>query len=598
MIILLVLNLIVLLCIFVIICKKNNIKRFERELEEKITARLKVDIEEKIEKKAEEKVEEKVEEKAEKIEEKILGTLAKEENIERIQTIETENVCAKTNENTNNTVKNSDITLEEQDTKDCHVEKERVIENEYQSNEEEFEQGFEEELEEENVFLGKNVGLDFLDYEQYEVYNRINLTNENFFVTGKAGTGKSYLLNVFDRNTNKSTIKLAPTGIAALNIGGATLHSTFGYKNLIETDIKELNKFTLNLKSEKIVVLKKVDTIIIDEISMVRADVFDKIDKILRIINNTDKPFGGKQMILFGDVFQLPPIADKNEEKYLRIYYNGIHFFNSKAYQEGNFGFAELSINHRQEGDKKFFDILNRMREGCITDEDIVTLNTRCMQKEVKNVLSLFPKKADAEQKNRDELDKICSKEYIYECSVILNGTNNKNPNLESIFPISEELHLKVGAMVMMVSNDTSHRWVNGTIGFISRLYNNIIFVIIDGIEYEVYKAEFVERKAVYEHGKITYEEILRVQQFPVVLAYAITIHKSQGMTYNEVICDISTTFAPGQSYVALSRCSKLSGLHMLKRINRTMIKVDSQVAGFYSIQKQKNILDMKPIKK
>lgn len=168
------------------------------------------------------------------------------------------------------------------------------------------------------------------------------------FITGKAGTGKSFLLDVFVRATSKKTIKLAPTGIAALNIGGATLHSTFGYNNLENISLEDISASTIQLKSDKVRILIEVDTIIIDEISMVRVDTFDKIDKILRMFNKSAKPFGGKQMIVFGDLFQLPPIAKLQETKYLTDYYGGIFFFNSNAYSNGGFKFIELSTTHRQ----------------------------------------------------------------------------------------------------------------------------------------------------------------------------------------------------------------------------------------------------------
>lgn len=423
-----------------------------------------------------------------------------------------------------------------------------------------------------------------LDDEQKLAFHIMNTTNENLFITGKAGTGKSFLLDVFVRGTSKKTIKLAPTGIAAINIGGATLHSTFGYDNLENLDVDKINASTIRLKSEKIHILKEIDTIIIDEISMVRADIFDKIDKILRVLNKSAKPFGGKQMIVFGDLFQLPPVGKSQEKKYLIDYYGGFFFFNSNAYSNGQFGFIELTINHRQKEDRLFFDILNRMREGRTTESDISNLNKRYVndRRELRRILTLFPKKADAERLNKEELKKIEAKEYTYKARIVYNATNNQNPNLDAVFPITDELHLKRGALVMMVANDPDRRWVNGTMGVLHSLTENSIHVTIDGTTYEVKQCSFEEKEAVYSEGRIEYRNILCVEQFPVVLAYAITIHKSQGMTYKRIACDISQCFAPGQAYVALSRCSNLSGLYLLKPIEKSMMKVDKDVMDYY----------------
>lgn len=435
-----------------------------------------------------------------------------------------------------------------------------------------------------------------LDDEQKMAFTIMDKTDENLFITGKAGTGKSFLLDIFVRATLKKTIKLAPTGIAALNIGGATLHSTFGYDNLENISFEDLSASTIQLKSDKIRILKEVETIIIDEISMVRADIFDKIDKILRVFNKSAKPFGGKQIIVFGDLFQLPPIV-KNVAKYLTDYYGGIYFFNSKAYSIGRFNFIELSTNHRQKDDKAFFDILNRIREGMTTKEDIDSLNERLIDRiadksELRRILTLFPKKADAERVNREELLKIEAKEYIYKAKVVYNAKKNQNPNLDSSFPITDELRLKRGALVMMVANDPDKRWVNGTMGIIHSLSADSINVTIDGTTYEVKPCVFTEKEAIYVDGKIDYQDILRVEQYPIVLAYAITIHKSQGMTYKKITCDISQCFAPGQAYVALSRCSSIGGLHLLNLIEKSMMKVDENVMKFYLNQSTQETLE------
>ena len=440
-----------------------------------------------------------------------------------------------------------------------------------------------------------------LDSEQLAALTTIETTNKNLFVTGKAGTGKSFVLEVFKRTTSKTFIVVAYTGIAALNVGGATIHSTFGYNNLEKIPIEALtiDKIRNNLNSNKILVLKEIDTLIIDEISMVRSDYFAKIDVILKEINNNNKPFGGKQILIFGDLFQLPPIAKgKVLEKFLQDNFGGLFFFNTSAYKEANFDFIELSINHRQNGDNQFFEILNRVREGKQSSTDISVLNSRLVNSktDLRRVITLFSTKAAATKLNEQELAKIVTeigtKEYTYNAKIIFNATPNQTPLLESIFPISEKLHIQVGALVMMVANDPEKRWVNGTMGVVDSLDENGIRVAIDGIVYDVYKTEFTEQEAVFAGGKIIFKDILTVEQYPLVLAYAITIHKSQGMTYKRLACDISKSFASGQAYVALSRCSSLNGLYLLSEVHNSDIKVNSEVVEFYNSQKDKNKLN------
>lgn len=430
-----------------------------------------------------------------------------------------------------------------------------------------------------------------LDEEQNKALLLMEYSQKNMFITGKAGTGKSFLLEIFERATKKKTVKLAPTGIAALNIGGVTLHSAFGFNNLNSLNVEDISQSTLRLKSENRMILKNVDVIIIDEISMVRADTFDKIDRILRIINEDDKPFGGKQILIFGDLFQLPPIVKKQEIEYLRDRYGGKYFFHSDAYKNGSFNFIELSFNHRQKDDSLFFEVLNRIRDGKTSNDDIAALNKRLVQnsEDLRRVLTLFPNKADAEMVNMAELKKIEAKEYSYYAKIIFNKKIGQTPDLDSIFPISGMLKLKRGALIMLVTNDPDKRWVNGTLGIVSSLKEDEIKVSIDGCIYDVTPFTFTQQEAVYKNGRIEYEDVLKVKQFPVVLAYAITIHKSQGMTYKRVACNISTCFASGQAYVALSRCSSLEGLFLLAEVTSDITKVDNSVKEFYLSQVNSN---------
>lgn len=423
-----------------------------------------------------------------------------------------------------------------------------------------------------------------LDEEQSAVCNEIEHSNNNFFITGKAGTGKSFLLEAFKKTTQKKFIVLAPTGIAALNVGGTTLHSAFGYYNLVNLDVDDISDETILLKSEKKLALRHVSTIIIDEVSMVRADTFDKIDRILKSINKTVLPFGGKQILLFGDLFQLPPIAQPKEREYLFDRYGGLHFFFSNAYNQSNFRFRELTVNHRQKEDSEYFELLNRVRDGSVTPEDIKALNARIIQdySVYDRFIMLLPTKAEVEKLNQNRIRQLDTREYAYSAKITNDKYPDKKHSLESLFPIASTLRLKKGALVMMVSNDPEHKWVNGKLGIVNELSSDSISVSIDRCIYDVHPVEFSEQEVTYENGKLVYENILTVSQYPIVPAYAITIHKSQGQTFRNIVCDIDRCFADGQAYVALSRCASLSGLHLTRKISQTSIQVNKSVLDFY----------------
>lgn len=427
--------------------------------------------------------------------------------------------------------------------------------------------------------------LSRLDREQLNALNLMESSKKNVFITGKAGTGKSFLLKAFYSTTAKKVLKLAPTGIAALNVNGATIHSAFGYENLEKISLEELNPSTLKLNSSKRILLKSIDTLIIDEISIVRVDIFEKIEWILRIINENDRPFGGKQIILFGDLFQLPPVAKHPLNIELQRQYGGIHFFYSNAYHYGNFQFIELTINHRHKKDHEFFNLLNRIREGTSCTEDIALLNSRYVRDSdslSRTVLTLFPTKQAAEEKNKQELAKIDEPEFCYTARIVDEGSNTFPAKVDGLFPITYNLHLKVGAAIMMVTNDPDKHWVNGTLGIVKSLSEDRIIVVIDGMQYEVYKSKFTLQEATLVNRKIKYVDTLSVIQYPLVLAYAITIHKSQGMTYESIACDINDCFAPGQAYVALSRCTSMNGLYLTSPVQIKSIKVDNSVVDFY----------------
>ena len=429
------------------------------------------------------------------------------------------------------------------------------------------------------LYISKDETIEVND-EKKEIFNLMENSNDNFFITGKAGTGKSQLLKYFFKNTGKKAMLTAPTGISALNISGVTLHSTFGFYNLSEaTDIKlSINKREL---------LKSIDTLIIDEISMVRVDVFNQINKILKIANKNDEPFGGKQVILFGDLFQLPPVAKKEEIQFFTDKYGGIFFFNSPAYKNSKFIFKELNEVFRQD-DLEFIKVLDKIRISSFNQKDIDFLNRRYIDELPNNILKVVAKKDEANQINQQSLAKINSQEFIYKAEI----KTGENKIKETDFPCDFTLKLKVGALVMMIANDKeSKRWVNGTIGIISALSDTHVVVSIDSTDYQISKVPFEKLKCEYnkEIGELEYTVEASVLQYPLVLAYAITIHKSQGLTYEQVACDLKSCFAPGQAYVALSRCKNLNGLYLTEKITPNLIYTNSIVNNFYNNLKKQD---------
>lgn len=452
-----------------------------------------------------------------------------------------------------------------------------------------------ENLNSDTLSTSNDSALEFdLDSEQSAAFELMNDTNNNLFITGKAGTGKSYLLKYFVAKSYKKILVLAPTGIAALNVNGVTIHSAFGFNNL-KPDIpfEALTEDNIKLNGEKRLLLKNIDTIIIDEISMVRCDIFEKINRILKIINETSLAFGGKQIIIFGDIFQLPPVAEKNVEDFLIDNFGGIYFFNSNAYKQNNFKFVELTINHRQKDDVAFFQILNNVREGKIGKDDLEKLNSRVVLDTStinRTAIKLFPKKTDVVTCNRIELEKIPEKEYVFNCEIIYsNKITDTISYIESNLPISTKLKIKIGAVIMMISNDINHHWANGTRGIISYIDKDCVKAVINNREYEIQKETFEQDEIVYENGEIKSKKILEVRQYPFVLAYAITIHKSQGMTFPRIACDVSGCFASGQAYVALSRCESINGLFLLNSVNKSDLQINSEVSDFYKSLKEEN---------
>ena len=397
-------------------------------------------------------------------------------------------------------------------------------------------------------------------------------------ITGKAGTGKTTLLTLFSRTTVKNTVVLATTGIAAVNVRGQTVHSFFHLKpgNLLDLQaLKKLPRKTVNA----------LETIIVDEASMLRADLLDAMDHILRISTGQNIPFGGKQIILFGDLFQLPPV-EENPEKglfdYFRTLYPSPYFFEARVIKETGIEVFELNRIFRQKNDDTFAQLLNKIREGHVTQAELdELLNCRKTEQEpgdCDDAIILSPTNEGASWRNRLRLDALEGEEFVYPATV---DENFKKKNI----PAEAELRLKRGAKIMMLNNNPAHYWVNGDIGSVYDLGQDFIKVEIKGRIHQV--TPYVWEDVKYQFNPLSQKLEPKVQgffkQYPLKPAWAITIHKSQGLTFNGVYLDIDRgAFATGQTYVALSQCRTLQGIHLKKAITLRDIRCDARVQDFF----------------
>ena len=415
---------------------------------------------------------------------------------------------------------------------------------------------------------------DFVLSEEFEsIVEQIENTKDHFYITGKAVSGKSTLLAYFRSVTQKNTAVLAPTGVAAIRVKGQTIHSFFGFPpKVIQTrHIKKVRQIEL---------LQNLETLIIDEISMVRADVFDAIDYSLRVHRKKlTQPFGGVQVIVFGDLFQLPPVVNLDESSLLeRIYPNGQFFFHSNIFQDAQFKTLELQSIYRQTDDH-FIYLLNAVRDGSITNSQIDNLNDSLVENfemdEGKIILTTT--NARASGINQNYLKQLSSEEFSYRAQAT-------GQFYKELFPTDEVLKLKKGAQVIMIKNDPEKRWVNGSIGTIHDIAEKKIKVKINHKIYEVKKEKWDRIQYSYDDNQ---QEVLEnvtgsFKQYPMRLAWAITIHKSQGQTFEKVIIDMSQgSFAPGQLYVALSRCISLEGIELLRPLKKSDVIVNKQLIGF-----------------
>jgi DNA replication protein DnaC len=426
-----------------------------------------------------------------------------------------------------------------------------------------------------------------------DLFARIESSSENFFITGKAGTGKSTFLHYLARNSKKNIVIAAYTGIAAINVGGTTLNSLLQipFRPLLPRD-EEITRFGPTNARRK--VLANMDTLIIDEVSMVRADILEAVDHSLRI-NGGDpsRPFGGKQIILIGDVFQLPPVV-KTEQTEWDIFsevYKTPYFFSAPSFRLTTFNFVEFAKIHRQT-DEDFKEVLNKIRVGNVNEDDLRIINKRVFgnyePRPQDFVLTLVTTNKLASEINDRKLNEIAEQEYAYEAKIEKDFSKDK-------FPTDQILRLKKGTQIIFIKNDATNesgkdvqkrRWVNGTIAKIHALKADEIEVQLENGSIHKIAPETWENK-VYKWNraerKVTSETVGTFTQFPMKLAWAITIHKSQGLTFNKMMLNTGWgAFAHGQTYVALSRCRTLDGLVLKKPIRKTDIIIDDRVMDFY----------------
>lgn len=436
-----------------------------------------------------------------------------------------------------------------------------------------------------------------LSLEQQNLFDYIEQSENNIFVTGRAGTGKSTLLSYLVENTNKNVAVCAPTGVAALNVGGVTIHSLFGFPFGIlgEQDIaRHMNRRTRE-------VLAALDVLIIDEVSMVNADLMDAISRAMGIARGRRKlPFGGAQVVMFGDPYQLSPVPGNNQERsYMAENYQSSWFFDAHVWREDSLERFELGEIFRQ-SDEEFKEILNAIRVGEVKQEMLDRLNSAGNRfPPHDDVIRLATINASVDQVNRERMARLTTKPKTFEAIYSASDEQAFGKNL----PAEPSLELKVGAQVMFIKNDdgkrtgegTIKRWVNGTIGHVVDLPSSGgVVVEVDGERLDVGRATWekvryeIEEEFDEESGKV--KEVLvtiplaEYQQIPLRLAWSVTIHKSQGQTYDEVVIDLGRgAFSPGQTYVALSRVRSMEGLYLTRAIRPADVMVDKDVVRFMS---------------
>ena len=422
-----------------------------------------------------------------------------------------------------------------------------------------------------------------MDVEQILAREAILNSSCNLLIVGKAGTGKTTFLRDIVSRCKKNLAVVAPSGIAAIEAGGQTIHSFFGFNTAAYAPGSKdgsIGKLTQGQREW----INRLDLLIIDEISMVRADLIDRIDKRFRDIRHKDKPFGGVQVVMIGDLKQLPPVIDDSEKGIIERFYDTGYFFESKVLRDCDYLFVEFNKVYRQ-GDKAFVDLLNRVRDNAVTDKDIELINKQFRQVCSEDYIHLVTLRRQAYAINKSRLEHLPGREYTFHGS-------KEGFFYYKDYPAPEDLTLKKGARVMFVKNNELDGYVNGTFGIVEQVNHNEIKVrtVKEGRLVSVERVKWLNEISVFNPVTETVEtEVIgSYEQYPLMPAWAITVHKSQGQTFDNAVLNLKKCFEKGQAYVALSRCRSLDGVELSSLISRSAIKVDRVVDDYLAAMRSK----------